>query len=305
MSSRNQKIAYICLFGSTLIWGATVPLMKYTLEYIPVFVLAFVRFFGAAILLFPFVYKDLRIKISDIPLFILAGLFGISFHIAAFFYGLTYTFAVNASILAASAPLFTIVLAGILLHEKISRRMIVGASIGLLGILIITVQNFQGGFAISPIGDLLIIVSALSFVLFEIISKKLDTRYSPLVINFYSFLIGSFTFSPIALQYFLENPRLLFEIPSTAQLGLIYGVVFSSFAAYALWQKGLAGLDASKVGLFMYLDPLVATSIAVIVLGEQISPYFIGGAVCIFLGILVARSHIHHFRSHGPRRSHT
>lgn len=293
MSSVSAR-PYLFLFIATLIWGATVPIMKYALDYIPVFVLAFLRFGTATIIILPLVWGKLKIDKKHIPLFAFSGFFGIFIHILLFFFGLQNTTAMNTGVLIATSPLFLMIGAYIFLKEKISKRMAFGGFVGFLGILIILLKDMNGSVEFSPLGDLLIIGSTLTLVSSEIMNKKLFNFYSPFVVTFYVFLIGSIGFSPFALQYFVQNPQFFTTLPSTAIFSLYFGIVFSSFTAYILWQKGLSKIAASRAGFFVYMDPIITTILAMIILHEVISLAFIMGTILIFGGILLAYGHIPH-----------
>ncbi|HRN96611.1 MAG TPA: DMT family transporter [Candidatus Levybacteria bacterium] len=293
MSAHSAR-PYLYLFVATLIWGATIPIMKYALDYIPVFVLAFLRFGIATLIVFPFVKKHLKIKQEHIWLFILSATLGIFVHISLFFFGLTYTTALNTGVLISTSPLFMMVAAGFFLKEKITNRMIYGGIIGFLGILTIMLKDMNGSLQVSPLGDFLIIGSTLTLVFSEIINKKLFKFYSPFVVTFYIFLIGSIAFSPFAGQFFSQNPQFFTTLPLSAILALLFGIMFSSFLAYVLWQKGLSQVDASRAGFFVYMDPIITTVLAVLLLHEIITLPFIIGTLLIFGGILMAYGHIPH-----------
>ena len=305
--SNNSARPYLYLLIATLIWGATVPIMKYALDYIPVFVLAFLRFGIATVLVLPFVWRNLKIRREHLWLFALSGILGIFVHISLFFFGLTYTTALNTGVLVSTSPLFMMIAAGFFLKEKISRRMIYGGIIGLLGITTIMLKDMNGSLGISPLGDLLIIGSTLTLVSSEILNKKLFQFYSPFVVTFYVFLLGSFAFSPFAMHYFVQNPQFLVSLPLPAILALLFGIVFSSFIAYALWQKGLSQVAASRAGFFVYIDPIIATILSVLILSEVITLSFIAGALLIFGGILIAYGHIphpgHHYLKHRQKNN--
>ncbi len=270
--------------------------MKFALDYLPVFVLAFIRFSVASLVLFPFVINKLKVQKKDIPMIIVAGLAGISIHIALFFYGLKSTSAINAGVLFASGPLFTIAIALIFLRERITKKMLLGCIIGFIGILTVVIADTNEALQISPIGDLLVLGSTLSFVVFEIVSKKLFKTYSPYTVTFYAFLIGAITFLPFALPYFVHNTQnLLLTLSPMAIFAVMFGIFGSSLTAYLFWQKGLEKIDASKAGFFLYLDPIFATVASVIILGEIITVYFVLGSILIFLGILIAHNQIPRF----------
>lgn len=295
MSQKTSAI--IALAFASIIWGATAPVMKLTLTAVPVFTLAFLRFGTASILLLPFVFRKLTIKEKDWPLLIAASVCGVTLNISFFFLGLKLTTALNAGVIIASTPILTMFFAHLLLKEKITQNLVIGGVLGFGGIGIIIGRDFfENGLSLSPLGDFLILLALLAFVLYEVFSKKLSKKYSSFVITFYSFAIGAIIFFPAAISEFQQNPLWMTNFPLPAFLGLVYGAVFSSFAAYSLWQWGLAKISVSRVGFFFYLDPVVATIVAVILLSEKITPAFVAGAVFIFLGLFLAEGRLpyHH-----------
>jgi drug/metabolite transporter (DMT)-like permease len=293
MFSHTNK-PYLYLFIATLIWGATIPIMKYALDFFPVFVLAFIRFGAATLLLLPFVWKHLKIQKQHLPLFLLTGFLGIFIHISLFFFGLKHTTALNTGVLISTSPLFMMMAASFFLKEKITKKMAIGGVIGFMGILVIMLKDLTSGLQFSPLGDIMIIASTLTLVSAEIINKKLFKFYSPLVVTFFMFLIGSLAFAPFALHFFITDMAQVTQIPTSALLSVLYGIVFSSFLAYVLWQKGLSLVPASRAGFFVYMDPIITSTLAVFLLDERITLPFIFGTVLIFLGIVYAYGHIPH-----------
>lgn len=300
MNSDEHKRAILALTLASILWGATPAVMKLTLATIPVFSLGFIRFGTAALLMLPFILRSRSLKIAnqDVPLVIASGVTGVVIHIPLFFFGLTLTSALNAGLFVAAIPIFTILAAHLFLKELLTRKLLIGAFLGALGIGVIIGQDLLK-VTLSPLGDLLILFSTISFVAYEIVSKKLLSRYQPLVLTFYTFAIGALVFLPFAYSELMDQPNWPLMVSDQAVLGVLYGIFFSSFAAYSLWQWGLAKLEASRVGFFLYLDPIVATVTAVVLLSEQITPPFIIGAVLIFVGLFVAEQkfpHYHHLR---------
>lgn len=300
MSLDNHKKAILALTLASIIWGATPAIMKVTLASVPPFSLALIRFGTASLLLLPLVSTKLRILRRDALLVLLAGLFGVGLHIPLFFLGLKLTTALNAGIFVTSIPIFTLLFANMWLKEKITPNLILGALLGTLGIGTIVGQDLlRVGITLSPLGDLLILLSTLSFVCFEMVSKKLFRRYRPLCVTFYSFAIGTVLFFPFAYAELLNDPVWPSRLPQEAVLGMLYGIFFSSFAAYSLWQWGLSKLDVSRVGFFLYLDPVVATIAAVLLLQEAITASFLVGSLLILFGLFLAERrfpHYHHLR---------
>lgn len=285
--------AMFALIASSAIWGATGPIMKLTLQSVPIFSLAFIRFFCAAIILLPFVFNKLHIARKDITLLLLTSLFGVTINIAFFFWGVTLTSALNAGIIISSAPIFTLVIAHYLLRERITQNLEIGAILGMAGIgLVIGKGVFSSGISISPIGDILIIIATIAFVFYEIMSKKLFAAYNPFVISFYSFLIGAFSFLPTAFLEYSTNPAWIFHIKTSAVLGILYGIFFSSLCAYSLWEWGLSKISASRVGFFLYIDPIVSTIVSLWLFSDTLSPFFVIGSILIFSGLILTQGYI-------------
>ncbi len=297
MNSNHRQLAFLALILASIIWGASAAVMKIALFTVPPFSLALIRFGIASLLFLPFVWKNLAVKKEDLPAFLLLGLIGFTIHIPLFLFGLKLTTALNAGIIVSSVPLFTLLLASIFLKEKIKGNLFIGVVLGLLGVAVIIGKDaFATGVKLSPFGDMLILTAMLLFVFYEILSKKLFKKYSVFVVTFYSFAIGALTFIPFAIFEFVQNPNWINNVSQASFWGIIYGIFLSSFAAYSLWQWGLSKLSANRVGFFFYLDPVVSTIVAVILLSEIVTGPFVIGSAFIFLGLFIAEGRLpyHH-----------
>lgn len=291
----TRALAYLSLTLASIIWGANGPIMKFVLGTVPPFTLAFLRFGIAALILFPFVFRKLRVAKKDFKTVLFCALFGVSLNIGFYFLGLQRTSALNAGIIVASLPMVTLIGARIFLKEKIKKNFILGALLGIVGIGIIINKDFvKSSFSVSPLGDILILLAMLSYVGYEILSKRLK-RYSPLAITFYSFFVGALSFLPFAFYEYQVNPYWVYQVSPMITMGILYGIFFSSLTAYCLWQWALWHIETSRVGFFFYLDPVVSSVLAVVFLSEHITLPFVIGGICIFLGLFIAEGHIRHY----------
>lgn len=294
----HKNLAILAIIFSSIIWGATPAIMKYTLLTVPVFSLGFIRFFAAALILLPFVFR--KVSLKDInPIILVAAFFGITFHIAFFFLGLKLTTALNAGIISAFYPILTLIAAHFFLSEKIKSNILIGAALGIAGLgVIIGKDILTSGFSLSPLGDLLIIISALVGVMYAILSKKILKKHSPVLSSFYLFSIGGIGFLPFALWELQTRPMWFTNIEASVLFGILFGILFSSLIAHLFWQWGLSKMDVTKVGFFHYLEPVVATITAVLILSEQITLAFIVGSLLILFGLLIAEVHRHRHIPH-------
>ncbi|HKZ34820.1 MAG TPA: DMT family transporter [Patescibacteria group bacterium] len=302
----EHKKAVLALITTSLIWGAAPPIFKWSLENIPVFSLAFIRFFGAAILFFFLARKNLSFEKKHLPKLILAACYGISFHIPLFFFGLKTTTSINAGVISTAAPLFTIAAASFVLRERIKLRTLLGTFIGMIGVLsIIGEPLLTEGFSLSFIGNVLLLLATLLWALYTLESKELFAHYSPMTVTFYSFFIGGLFFLPFVLLEYAHNPFWMLDLDIRGIVGILFGVFLSSSLAYFLLQWGLSRMKLSEIGVFIYLDPIVTTLVAVPLLGERLTPLFLLGALLVFFGIYVAERRIayhplHKLKNHSP-----
>ncbi len=216
-----------------------------------------------------------------------AGLCGVTFNIAFFFLGLRLAPAINAALLVAAIPILTLVAASIYLKEKLSVRLVLAGCMAIVGVFTIiglptttTLAQF--------LGNVLLLLSALFWVAYEIISKKLFKKYSSSAVTFYTMAVGAITFAPLAVYEFIQNPNWVRSVTTTGWLGIFYGIFFASLIAYWAWQTGLSKIQAGRASFFFYLDPISGAILAVLLLGETITTPLIIGTILITLGVIFA-----------------
>ena len=289
------QLAIIALIFANIIWGAAFPIYKWTLEIVPPFIFTFIRFFGGALIVLPFVYKSLRIQRSDIPKLILVSLIGISVQIPLLFFGLKLSPSINAPIIIASAPIILIISSVIFLNEKLKVKVLIGTLVSLLGVLAIILRPFieAGGLTGSVLGNFLLFGATVCSVAQALILKRITANNDPLALVFWMFVIGIIPIIPFAL-YETQTFNLLTQINLQAVIGLLYGIVFAAVIAHYLYAFGIKFVKASEVGIFSYVDPLATIVIAIPLLGEIITPTYILGAILVFLGIFIAEGRVHY-----------
>lgn len=299
----KKNLPILAVVAASIIWGAAAPIFKWSITNIPIFPLIFIRFFLASIFLIPFLKKT-RIELKDFWAVFLLGFFGITVNSGLFFLGISLTSSINAGLIAASAPIFTILGAWLFLKDKSSKKLVIGAIIGLIGVLLISGQSILGrGISLDLLGNFFLIVSIWGTVGHEIMVKKLQNKYDTLLLTYVMFLVGALTFLPLAYFQLVHDPSFLMTLDIRGVTGIIFGIFLSSLAAYFLWNWGLSQMPASRVGIFLYADPVAAVIISFFLLQEKLSFLDLLGALLIFLGIYIAESRIHyHFVRH-PLRS--
>lgn len=291
----------LALILANIIWGAASPIFKLSLTNIPPFTLAFIRFFFAGLIFLPFVIgKWQKMNSKDFFEILLVGFFGITVNISFFFLGLPRTTSINAPIIASSGPVFLYLMSIFFLKEKPRKRIFWGMMASLLGVLVIIFSPvfFDGKeLAFGEIeGNIFFVVATLGSVLQTLVGKKVLQKINPIQVTCLSFFFGSLTFLPISTT---ELNNWSFDLLNiNGWIGIIFGILFSSAIAYYLFLYGIAKIKGQEVGLFTYIDPIVAVVIAIPLLGEYPNIWFIIGSILVFGGIMYAEKRLQYHPIH-------
>jgi len=289
----------LALIIANTIWGAASPIFKYSLTNIPPFTLAFIRFFSASFIFLPFLrnFKYKELTASDWFHILAGGFFGITINITFFFLGLQRTESINAPVIASTGPLFLFLFSVVFLKEKPKLRVFLGMVLSFMGILLIVFSPILfDGKEINEVGvfegNLMLVVATLGSVMAAVCLKKVLEKVNPLVVTFFTFFTSSLLFVPFIPK---ELSTWSFSSLDTAGwTGILFGVFFSSALACYLYYYGLSRIRAQEVGVFTYIDPIVAVIIAIPLLHEYPNLHYFIGSFLVFAGIFISERRIHY-----------
>ncbi|MHB8606430.1 MAG: DMT family transporter [Thermoplasmatota archaeon] len=221
----------------------------------------------------------------DLALFAGLALLGVVLNQLLFLTGLQHTTAVDATFLVATIPLFTVVIAAAFGHERLGLARATGVLVALAGVALLVGLAAIEFSRETAIGNLLVVLNALSYSFFLVLSRPTLTRHAPLTLAMWTFVFGALAIDLVALP---ELARLApIAVPASAWLTLAYIVLVPTFGAYGLNSWALARAPSSLVAAFVYLQPLVAALLAVPILGESITARTLAGAALIFAGVAI------------------
>jgi drug/metabolite transporter (DMT)-like permease len=226
------------------------------------------------------------VSVRELPLFALLGLIGITFHQWLQSNALVTSRASTSGWIVASTPVFMAVLGRLVLGERLSWPRIAGIALAAIGVLLVVSKDdpamlLAGKFG-AP-GDALILLSAPNWAVFSVLSRGALRRHPATRMMFYVMTIG-----------WVFSSAILFAGPGLSEIGgitsrgwgaLVFLGIACSGLAYIAWYDALKHMPASQVGALLYLEPLVAMTVAAVVLSEPILLSMVVGGAVILLGV--------------------
>ncbi len=288
MKSKNNKWIYLLMVAAALFWAGAFIAGKISIkEFSPVSV-TFLRFFFASIVIFTLlVYKQKdswKPKKEDLPIIFMLGLVGmVGYHIL-FFTALKYTKAINASILAATNPLMTVLIAGLIGQEKLSIKKIGAIALAFIGVAL-TLTNWDINILITMNlnkGDMIMILAVFCWATYSILVKKHVKNYTPLFLTAYSFITCTIILFPFAIAEGLFDAVALAS--KNAWIAVLYMSIFPTVFGYLIQQKSIGLIGPSKTSIFINLVPVFSIILSITLLDEQF--YLLN----IFSGLLIILS---------------
>lgn len=280
--------AHLALLIVNIIYGANYSIAKEVMPlYIQPFAFVVMRVVGATILFWIVGTLFIREKIDkkDLPKLALLAVFGVAGNQLFFLKGLSLTTPINASIIMVSNPIVVMIVAAIVLKEKISLLKIIGIVIGVSGALFLLLFNKQFSFGSETmVGDSLIFLNSLFWAAYIILVKPLMNKYNTLTIVKWVFLFGCFYVIPFGYKDF-ETINWQ-SIPPHIWWNIAFVVLITTFVAYLLNTYALKALSPSVVSIYIYLQPFLTTLIAIFYYNnDELDARKIVSGLLIILGV--------------------
>jgi drug/metabolite transporter (DMT)-like permease len=280
-------VTQLLLLLAVIIWGSTFVASKICLSVMSPIQLVAGRFLIAA----PALYLVARLRGASFTLgahkkVLLLAVVLFSFHYLLQTWALEFTTATNSGWLITVAPLTIALLAALFLREPTPPAGGIGlASLGI--VLLVSKGDLESLATLSSVGDFMVLASTFTWAVFTIITRNPSRSLDPVVVTFVMTV-------PLAASA-LVLPLVLDRWTAWSDLGLetLLALLFLGLAGVALaqwfWQRGVAKLGAAQAGLFLYLEPLATTALAVPYLGEPFGPVTAVGGLLVVLGVFLAR----------------
>lgn len=287
-------LSQFALFAVSIIFGANYWISKSLMpDYLDPFQLLILRTGGAMaiIWIFQLFIKKEKVPFNDLVLLAVCSLFGITLNQGFLYIGLNKTSPFDASIIHTANPVIVMLIAAVVINEKITLLKSVGVFMGLSGALfLILTSNRSVSSMSSLVGNLFIFANGASYAIYLVIVKPLMKKYHTITVLKWVFLFG-FIFSIPFIKG--SHQHINWEIFTVMQWSsLLYIIVFNSFIAYILIVYALKHVSATNVGYYTYLQPLVVAIIG-IVIGMEVPGFTkILAGLMIFSGVYLINKRV-------------
>ena len=285
---RNIKYHIIAII-TVVVWSVSYPNTRILLDaslspteiYVYRFIIAYLGLLACS---------RFRIKIlptRDEILMFLLGLTGGTGYFIMQNVAIDLTLVTNVAVLVDTTPLFTMILAAIVLRdEHFTTNKVIGSIVAFIGVAMLTFRHgFEWGDGI--MGDMLSIMAAIMWAIYSIILKQLNNRYPTLLITRKTFFYGIITAIPVMLwQGNLTPASTLFQ-PIVAG-NILFLALACSMAAFFAWGLVTKALGPTTANNYIYLGPIVSMTVAAIVLGERVGVIGLIGCFIILAGLFIA-----------------
>lgn len=290
----SDKQIRLLMVMTSFFWSGAFIAGKVSVQEFPPFALTFFRFLFALPFIFTIFFfrepKSLIPSARQWPALIVLGFIGTFLYHVLFFTSLNYTTAINSSIIGATNPMVTTLLATLFFSERLTIWRVIGILLSFGGVflfitngdlLLISQFHFNKG-------DLLMLTAVTFFAIYSLLSRRYMKAYnlSPLMVTAYTFLICVVVAIPFVLW---ERPATyLFSTTVSGWLSILYMSVFASVLGYLFQMVAIQRIGASRTAVFINLVPIFTIILSVTIIGESITLIKLMSAAIVLTGVYLA-----------------
>lgn len=277
---------------AAMLFFSTPPVISRALSTdIPPVSLAFARWVVGALVLLPFVWRELprewpklRAEFGSLTVLALCMVAGSTLSVIAVY----FTTATNVVLVNASQPAITAVAAYFIVRDRLTLMQSIGVACAFSGILVmISRANLSALVSLDvALGDLIMLSAVLGWSLYSVLLRRREYTPSAMLLLFFITVVGIVVVAPF---YLVEVSNVGgFEPRPLYLVAIFYMTVFPTLFATYCWNRAIQSLGPNRAAIFINLIPIFGAALAMFFLGEQLFAYHIAGAILVFIGIALA-----------------
>jgi DME family drug/metabolite transporter len=289
--SRNQLRGYLLVLAAVIFWAGLGVVGKglYRLGVDPLTVVTFRVLFalglllGALGLLRP---RLLWVPLRRLPVLALYGLVAVALNFTCYFYALKYTTVTAAIVLVYAHPALVAILSRFIFREPLDRWKLLALGLTLAGVFFVAQGYAPESLKLSWRGVLLALTTASAITFYNLMGKRLLQGIDSWTVTLYGFVFGGI----FLVIWWSWQGRVSLSYPSLAWVLILILAIFPSILAYGLYLKALQRLEAGRAAITATLEPVLASLLAFLVLGEWVEPLQILGGLLVLGGVVVLQA---------------
>jgi len=285
----SRRTALLVVVASNLLWAGSYVAGKAALDEVPFVTLNALRFAIAGVIFAPLVWRNRHLLPRDrggrARLLAIAA-FGFCGNKTLEFLGLSMTTATDTALLITSESLVTLLLAVVLLGERLQRRTALALCVGALGVYVLVEGGLvaphllRGGQAV---GDGLVVGSLALESVATVSGRRLMQGGAPFTLTGAAIILSLLVWGPAEIGWGLHASAP--HLSGAGWAGVLYLAVVATVVAYSGWFWGLQRLSAQDVTPLLLVQPLAGTLIAAVVRGERPGASTLFGGACVLAGV--------------------
>jgi drug/metabolite transporter (DMT)-like permease len=282
---------YLLLILTTLFWSGNVVLSRGMHAEIPPFSLSFWRWAVALLILSCFGLRHLlaqrKIAFGHRNFILIQGIVGVAGYNTFIYMALQTTTAINAVLVTSCIPVIIVLMSWGMYNDRLSFRQGLGVATSLSGVILIISRGELSTLLQLQFnrGDILVFIASTLWAFYSANLKKYPKGLHPLAYQMGIVLVGLTILLPLYLLEMYSGKTMTLSMGSI--LTITYVALFASVLAFIFWTRAVTILGANIAGSFIHLMPVFGTILAVVFLGETLTPNHIQAILLIFGGILM------------------
>lgn len=294
--TREKWIGHIAVFFTALIFGLNIPIAKSLMpEWISPLATSALRmcFAACAFWIASLFIPNERVSKKDLLLLFASSFFGIFLNQTSYIIGLSQTSPIDSSIIATSTPLLVMIIAFFALKEPISLKKAIGVFLGLsssLYLIYYSQSHPEDAPSSSLKGNMFCFAGSILYATYLVMTRNISGRYSPVTLMKWMFLFAAVCIIPFTYKDLLAARIWTATAPADVYLRVFFVLFCATFLTYLLIPIGLKRIRPTTVGMYNYLQPLVATFVGVSLGQDHFSWDKLLTAIVIFYGVYLVTS---------------
>ena len=293
MAKNYNTIGHMAVLFANIFWGFMSPVSKAVMAsgYITPLSLTTIRMIGAAAIfwLTSIFTKKEHVTPHDMMMLFFASLFSISLNQGCFIAGISMTSPIDASVVATTVPIITMIISAIYLKEPVTPKKVMGIFLGAIGALILITSSSAGASSSdassSVLGDVLCLAGEISIAIYYVVFRDLIRRYSAVTLMKWMFTYATICCVPFSYNDLRAIDPMALPVDVILDMGFI--ILAATFLSYLLVPIAQQRLRPTVVSIYNYTQPIIASLLAVMWGMGTFTPIKVVAIILVFVGVYV------------------